>query len=247
MSAEIHVGAFRNGDHICFFYRSAEEQFSTAAPFVQVGLLRNERCLCVLPTEKIQMLLSHLDDCDIDIQKAIDRGALILCTPEEAYLKGGAFDREQMAKLLDNAMRESLKLGFTGFRGTGDLTWAVNNSNHCGQLVEYERSLDKYYPGKPTLGICMYDARQFDDAQLNQVMEAHRLSLSASSAHKRQIRIRNGQAFGDVIFDRISPAIFHYRIQKMGSNELLNLGQEPSLVAAMDSVESILRSMSASA
>jgi hypothetical protein len=201
----------------------------------------------VLPKEKIPMLLSHLDDGAVDVQKAIQRGALILCTPEEAYLKGGAFDRRQMAQLLDDMMRESLKLGFTGFRGTGDLTWAVNDSNHCGQLVQYEQALDKYYPGKAAVGICMYDASQFDQSQLNQVMEAHRLSLSASSAGKRKIRIRNGKAFGDVIFDRVSPKLFHYRIQKTGSNELLNLGQEASLVAAMDSVESILSSMNASA
>lgn len=247
MSEGIHVDAFRNGDHICLFYRSPEEQFSTAAPFVHVGLLRNERCLCVLPKEKIQVLLSHLANRDVDIPKAIERGALLVCTPEEAYLKGGVFDRKEMAKLLDNAMHESLKLGFTGFRGTGDLTWAVNDATHCGQLVEYEKSLDKYYPGKSTLGICMYDATRFDEEQLTQLMEAHRLSLSASSAHKRNIRIRNGAAFGDVIFDRILPSIFHYRIQKMGSNELLNIGQESSLTGAMNSVESILLSLSASA
>lgn len=247
MAADIHVAAFRKGDHICFFYKNLEEQMSTAVPFVQVGLVRGERCLCVLPNDKMQILLSQLEYFGINVPKETTRGALITCTPEEAYLKGGAFDRDQMAKLLDDAMRESLKLGFTGFRGTGDLTWSVQDSNWCGQIVEYEKSLDKYYPGKPTLGICMYDANQFEEDQLNRVMDAHRLSLAASAEQKRRIRIRDVGAFGDVVFDRISPDIFHYTVQKMGNNELLSLGQESSLTGAMDSVESILRSLSAAA
>src|SRR5262252_5447748 len=123
--ADVHVAAFRKGDHICFFYKSVEEQLSTAAPFVHEGLLRDERCLCVLPKEKVPMLHAYLEHRGVNTQHEIRRGALIVCTPAEAYLKGGTFHREQMAKMLDNAMRESLRMGFTGFRGTGDLTWSV--------------------------------------------------------------------------------------------------------------------------
>jgi MEDS: MEthanogen/methylotroph, DcmR Sensory domain len=247
MAADIHVAAFRKGDHICLFYKNVQEQLATAVPFVQAGLLRDERCLCVLPKEKTRMLVERLEHRGINTRKEIHRGALMACTPEEAYLKGGAFDREQMAKLLDQAMHESLKLGFTGLRGTGDLSWAVNDANWCGQIVEYEKSLDKYYPGKPTLGICMYDARRFDEARLNKILEAHRLALTNSAAPKRTIRIRNGHAFGDVVFDRMSPTVFHYTIQQSGKSELVTVGQESSLTGAMDSVESILRSLAAPA
>jgi hypothetical protein len=193
------------------------------------------------------MLHAHLEHRGINTQEEIHRGALVVFTPEEAYLKGGAFHREQMAKLVDDTMRESLRMGFTGFRGTGDLTWSVGDSNLCGQIVEYERALDKYFPGKPMLGICMYDANQFDEDHLSRVMDAHRLSLTSSRAAKRAIRIRNGEAFGDVIFDRISPGIFHYTVQKKGNSELINLGQEASLAGAMESVESILSSLASPA
>lgn len=247
MTAAVHVASFHSGDHICFFYRDAEEQISTAAPFVQAGLLRGERCLCVLPPRKTRLLLSQLEASGIDTQKEILRGALLPCTPEETYLKGGKFDNDEMIKSLDVGMREALQLGFTGFRGTGDLGWAINDSVSCGQLPEYEGMLDKYYPGKACLGICMYDVNAFDESTLARVMDAHRLALTAPSPSKRAIRIRNGAAFGDVVFDRTSPQLFHYTVQRKDSTELLNLGQENSLTGAMDAVESALRFLGGSA
>lgn len=242
-AADIHVASFRNGDHICLFYRSAEEQLATAAPFVQVGLLRGERCLCVLPPERMDGLFSRLDAGGIDVRKEVSRGALLTATPEESYLKGGSFDRQQMVNFLDDGMREALKLGFNGCRGTGDLSWCVADSNTCGQMPEYEAMLDRYYPGKAALGICMYDANCFDNEQLDRLMEAHRLALTTIGHGKRAIRIRNGGAFGDVIFDYQSPRLFHYTVQKNGAKELLNMGQELTLTAAMDAVESALRAL----
>jgi MEDS: MEthanogen/methylotroph, DcmR Sensory domain len=246
MTAAVHVASFHSGDHICFFYRDAEEQLDTAAPFVQIGLLRGERCLVVLSNEKMQQLLARLEHAGIDTEKEIQRGDLMPCTPEEVYLKGGKFDRDMMIKSLDDSMREALKLGLNCFRATGDLGWAVGDSAVCGQLPEYESLLDKYYPGKPCLGICMYDVNTFDEATLARVMDAHRIALTAPSPSKRAIRIRNGSAFGDVIFDRTSPQLFHYTVQKTGSHELLNLGQESSLTGAVDAVESALLFLSSS-
>jgi hypothetical protein len=243
MNHDIHVASFRNGDHICFFYQDAAEQISTAGPFVQVGLQRGERCMCVLPKSRIDDLFSWLDAHGINADAETARGALLIATPQESYLQGGHFDRSQMVRLLDDAMRESLQLGFTGFRGTGDLSWAVTDSNACSQLAEYEKMLDRYYPGTTSLGICMYDAKLFDDSRLNQLMESHRLALIAPSPAKRAIRIRNGRAFGDVIFDRESTRLFHYTVQRSDGNELLTMGQESSLTAAMDAVESHLRTL----
>jgi hypothetical protein len=243
MNHDIHVASFRNGDHICFFYQDATEQIATAGPFVKLGLQRGERCLCVLPKDRTDSLFSWLDAHAIDADTETARGALMLATPEESYLQGGTFDRSQMVGLLDSAMRQSLRLGFTGFRGTGDLSWAVTDSNTCGQLAEYEKMLDRYYPGTSSLGICMYDANLFDDSRLNQLMESHRLALVAPGPTKRAIRIRNGQVFGDVIFDRESSGLFHYTVQRSDVNELITLGQESSLTAAMDAVESHLRAL----
>ena len=243
MTPDIHVASFRNGDHICFLYRNADEQLATAVPFVQAGLLRGERCLCVLPPDRMDTLFAWLEERGVDGRKEVKRGALMALSPEETYLKGGRFDRDQMVALMDEGMREALELGFSGFRGTGDLSWAVSSTTLCGHVVEYEKLLDKYYPGKQALGICMYDANLFDESQLGRLLNAHRMALTTPNPKRRAIRIRNGHAFGDVIFDRESARLFHYTVQETGHKELINIGQESSLTAAIDAVETALRSL----
>ncbi len=241
MHNEVHVVSFRHGDHICSFYRDEQEQMAIAAPFVRIGLLTGERWLCVLPRFQTELLLAAREVSGINPTEEISRGALVLSTPEEAYLKGGKFERTEMAKLLDDEMRKAIALGFSGFRGTGDLSWAAHDTGACGQMPEYEASLDRYYPGKRSLGICMYDMRLFDPVQTETLMKAHRLAILHPSDDKRAIRIRKGDMFGDVLFDRAHPAsLFHFVIQKDDSASVLMSGQDSSLTGAMKAVEDVL-------
>jgi DcmR-like sensory protein len=241
MSDEI---SFRHGDHICLFYNDINEQTILTVPFVKVGLLRGERCLCVLTTAQSDRLCSSLRASGIDPQKEVSRGALLFATPEEAYLATGKFQREAMVKLLNDGMQEALRLGFTGFRGTGDLTWAARDTGVCAQLPEYETMLDRYYPGTRSLGICMYDMRVFSAGQIDRLLKAHRLAILHPEHSKRAIRIRRDGVFGDVIFDRIRPSsVFHYVIQKDNSQELLMSGQDDSLTGAMNAVEAAIAAL----
>jgi hypothetical protein len=244
MAHDVCMTSFQKGDHICFFYRDLMERLSTAGAFVQVGLERGERCLCVLPPADSEQLLAWLENAGVDAAHQIASGALIFANPADAYLAAGSFNRELMLQFLDAAMREALKLHFTGFRGTGDLSWAARDLGACSQMPEYEAMLDRYYPGKHSLGMCMYNAGLFGENQLASVLEAHRLALLDSSESRRTLRIRKGRAFGDVTFDPQSPRLFHYTVQKNGSDALLHAGQAASLSAAMEMVNSVVSSLS---
>src|SRR5690242_11458773 len=123
MPAATHTVFFREGDHICLFYRTIEEQFETLVAFVKIGLERDECCYCVLPEDRVGVLLSRLESIGIDTGRQLSRGALVLGTPEDAYLQDGAFDRVRMTKLLEDALREALSAGFRAFRAAGDLGW----------------------------------------------------------------------------------------------------------------------------
>jgi hypothetical protein len=234
--------SFRQGDHVCLFYREPQEQMDVAAPFVQIGLLRGERCLCVLNSDQTDFLCQSLASRGMDAAHEIARGALLLASPQEAYLRGGRFDRDEMMKLLDDAMREALAMGFTGFRGTGDLSWAAHDTEACGRMPEYEEALDKYYPGQPALGICMYDQRMFTSTQRDTLQKAHRLALLNSSDDKKLVRIRKGKVFGDVVFDRdAQSSLFHFVVQRENSADVLLSGQESTLTGAIGAVENALR------
>lgn len=241
MQNALHAVSFHHGDHICLFYKDVEEQMSVAAPFVEIGLLRGERCLCVLTRQQNELLCAALELEGLNPDEEVARGALLLKTPEEAYLAGGKFNRDAMVELLDDAMRESLALGFTGFRGTGDLSWAAHDTGACGQMPEYEGMLDKYYPGKQSLGICMYDMRLFNASEIHKLMKVHRLAILHPSHTRRAIRLRRGRVFGDVLFDRTAHnSVFHFVVQQEDSPQVLMSGQDSSLTGAMKAVETAL-------
>ena len=241
MSHAVHLVSFRHGDHICLFYRDPQEQIDVAAPFVKIGLLRGERCLCVLTEPQTKLLCAALEASGIRVAHEVQSGALLLRSPRDAYLLNGRFDREAMIGLLDDAMREALALGFSGFRATGDLSWAAHDTGACGQLPEYETMLDAYFPGKAIVGICMYDMSLFSATQIETLLKTHRVSILHDDGNKRAIRIRKGKAFGDVLFDRSRPSsLFHFVVQHDDSATVLMSGQDSSLTGAMKAVETVL-------
>ena len=71
MSATAHTIFFREGNHICLFYRSVEEQFETLIAFIKIGLNRNERCFCVVPEDRVQQLVARLETAGIDTNKEV--------------------------------------------------------------------------------------------------------------------------------------------------------------------------------
>lgn len=237
MASPVHVLAFTKGDHICFFYRDADDWVSTVAPYVQLGLKRGERCFCVLPAGHAQRLRAELATLGVDTHAQEKRGAFSLLSPEETYLAEGGFDGARMTRLLEAAVKDAALQGFEGFRAMGDLGWAAKDSNCCAQLPAYERIMAKFYPGKPALGLCTYDMRLFDAFMLRELMGLHQLALSSPEPSKRAIQVRNGATFGEIVFDRSVPSLFHYTVQTDDSPVFLASGQEASLSEALSSVK----------
>jgi len=242
MAAATHTLFFREGDHICLFYRTVEEQLETLATFIKIGLDRDECCFCVLPDDRGQQLLSRLQTMGIDTRNQVSRGALVLAAAGDTYLSDGSFDQNRMAKMLESSLRESLSAGFRAFRAAGDLGWAACDPGYCSQLPEYETLMGQFYPGRPALGLCMYDTNLFSKDLLRTIMDQHQIALSSADNARRTMRVRNGSAFADIIFDSEAPSLFHYTVQKDGSSEFITVGQERSLASALATVRSTLRS-----
>jgi DcmR-like sensory protein len=149
-----------------------------------------------------------------------------------------------MVGFLGQAMQEAISMGFTGFRVTVDLSWCATDTDSYSQMSEYEAALDRYFPGKPSLGICMYDMKLFTEEQSDAVMrKAHRLAIINPSDNNRAVRVRKRGFFGDVIFDATErTTLFHYVIQKDNSSDLLMAGQDSTLSGAMRAVGAAVKS-----
>lgn len=55
------------------------------------------------------------------------------------------------------------------------------------------------------------------------------------------MRIAQGEFFADIVRDnRITGVVYHYVVQRTGSSEILDWGQEPTEMAAVESAKNYL-------
>lgn len=163
---------FSPGDHVALYYRNRAEQFSIAIPYIHQGLLRNEHCLYIVADNTIKSVLDALTADGVDVDEEQKRGALTIATPADTYLKHGVFEPQRMIDDLIVEMERTLARGFSAFRATGELSWALNLPSALARVHEYEASLDIRFPAQ-FLGLCQYNEKAFSPQILSQMLRVH--------------------------------------------------------------------------
>lgn len=245
---------FKRGDHICIFYRDEASLASTLVHYLADGLRRDERCFCAQKPHMIPQLLHGLDALGFDTAHETRRGALELHTEDEVYFTHGRFEPQLMTDMLEKSIDDALARGFTGFRTAGELSWALDahrtdcSATMCDQLIDYEKMVERSFPGKPAIGVCQYHAQRFPPHLLRQVLDSHRTALEETmvSSNHSTLTLRAGNFLADIVTDRVNPGeAFHYVVQIKDNPEVLSWGQEYSMDAAIQSSQSIMAEMGA--
>ena len=165
---------YRQGEHICSLYETAEEQVSTAAEYLADGLRRGERVFYVAESSAaLARFNTALEASGIDSAAMLDRGALIESTHAEAHLVGGRFDCERMLRLLNEAVESALNDGFAGLRTCGDMSWLANDPPGATQVVEYEGLLNRFFDDIRGAGMCQYDRHRLPPRLLHGALATH--------------------------------------------------------------------------
>lgn len=165
------------GDHAALFYRNRVEQFAAVIPYLAYGLRQNERCLYIVAENTIKSVLDALEAEGVDVALEQKRGALTIATANDTYLKYGLFEPEKMIADLTREVERSLRNGFSAFRATGELMWAVNFPSALARVHEYEASLDIQFPNK-FVALCQYNENCFSPQILSQMLRVHPIILA---------------------------------------------------------------------
>lgn len=166
--------------------------------------MKGDRCFCAQRPEILKRLLYDLRFLGIDTDEEMKRGALEVHTEEETYFPNKRFEPSAMMEMLARSIEESRARGFAAFRSAGELGWAVRGRNACDRIIDYEKMVEEYYPGKPAIGLCQYDMKEFPPAVLDAVLENHRMHLdqaNSSSLHS-SIDVRYGACSVEVVVDK---------------------------------------------
>lgn len=237
---------FKHGDHCCVFYEDESAMTDLLVNFFEEGLQKNECCFWAQPPKMSRAVLAGLRSRGFDIQREIERGALVPNTLDEVYGRSKAeFHPRQLMERLELFVGRAMELGFSGSRMAGEMQFAIHNGVECNQLLDYERLVDESYPAKPVLGICQYNLRLFDADTLARVLDVHRLAMSdtAPRARHSSMAIRRGRFILDVVAQPNDARQYYYVAQEHGKRDILGWGVEPSFEAAVFEGESLLRSL----
>jgi hypothetical protein len=232
---------FKNGDHTCVFYRTANDLMRVLIPFIADGLRRNERCFCAQKPEILKQLIFDLRFLGIDAEREIKRGALELHSEDETYLPNRRFEPQAMMVMLIDSIYEAKKKGFQSFRSAGELSWAVEGRNACDLVVGYEKLVDEYYPGKPAIGLCQYQIDKFPPEILKAVIDAHRMHLVESSGSSyASLYVRNGHWAAEVVADKtVESPRYYYVVQSRQPQDVVGWGIAPDFESASAGVDQL--------
>ncbi|NKE36806.1 GAF domain-containing protein [Natronococcus sp. JC468] len=160
-------------DHLASIYRTADQQFAAAIPFVRAGLDRGERCLYVAGQRSREEVLEAMLEYGIDVDEAVESGALSVHEPAEMYGEDEPFDGEAVIDALRSTVEAAAREGYDGFRITGELSWLLEADADLDRVLEYERSLNRFYADYDAVGLCQYDREAFPDEFLDGIIENH--------------------------------------------------------------------------
>src|ERR1700756_1855234 len=106
-------------DHVSLVYESSDDHYSVAIPFIRIGLERGEKCVYIADDGTEAVVREAMETQNIDVERALATGKLVLETMEGAFLHRGRFDAEWMPTFWKEATAEALHQGFSALRATG--------------------------------------------------------------------------------------------------------------------------------
>jgi hypothetical protein len=168
------LGRYR---HICAFFSSPEEEYTTLLPFVRDGIERGERAYHVLPAQYRQEHLDQLRSAGIDITAAQQRRQLEVATPEEVYLRGGGFSKDAMLATIQEALKTGPTLGFPLTRLIAHAEAVLQDGSKANEWIEYETRLNDVLPDYEDPVICTYDANLLNGTIAVDILRTHPVTI----------------------------------------------------------------------
>ncbi|RQH01714.1 MEDS domain-containing protein [Natrarchaeobius oligotrophus] len=166
------VSEHESCDHLAFIYDSQSEQFATAIPYIKHGLERGERCVYIADENDTSEVLDALREADVDVDDALESGALVVYTAQDSYLRNGAFDPDEMIEFISETIEEG-STEYAGVRITGEMTWVFGDDPPLAELVEYEGKLNELLPESNGIALCQYNRTAFSAEIIRDIVKTH--------------------------------------------------------------------------
>gem|GEM_PF-2029600 len=171
-------------DHLCLIYNTRKEQFAAAVPFMRIGLERGEKCIYIADDNTAAEVIDAMRAGGIDVDSAMQKGSFSVISKQEAYLRHGYFDPDEMIQFLVDTTAQAKKEGYSTLRVTGEMTWMLSGEPGADRLIEYEAKLNKTFPHEDCLALCQYNRNRFSPGVILDVIRTHPLVVVGNTVCK---------------------------------------------------------------
>ena len=164
---------FPKGTHMCLIFDEEEYRRKIVAEFLAAGLKRGEQVRYMTDVSTSQDVVSWFADTGVELPRLREDGPFVMFSAENAYCPHGHFDPAETIERMKSRYAQAEKLGYSGTRGCGEMSWALKGIPGSERLIEFEALINAASETHHFLGICQYDARLFDGATLLNVLKVH--------------------------------------------------------------------------
>jgi hypothetical protein len=164
--------------HVCAFFHNEGEKYRALLPFIQGGFEQGDRAFHIVDPQHRLEHLRRLQALGIDVNKAEQSGQLEVRRWQDAHLRDGCFDQNQMLTLIIQEVLERGKAqGYPLTRFIANMEWALEDCPGVTDIVEYETRLNYALKGYDDPVICTYDLSRFDASVVIDIMRTHPLVI----------------------------------------------------------------------
>lgn len=165
--------------HCCCLYEDAQQRMAILTELFRAALARREKCIHVAHGHIVGALKNSLRAAGVDVEAALESGALELSGAEETYCRMGVPDRSRLTSVWRQAARRAERKGFTGLSVASDAPRSAFGGPHASRWLEYERSLTQTVSVLGGTFLCVYSRRAISLRAALEVLRAHPAGLAS--------------------------------------------------------------------
>jgi len=190
LESDILVGIEKFGEkeepnHISFFFRNEKDQLDTLIPVLADYLKNGHRVLYIRDSTAEKKMYLSLEEQGINVKESVEKGSLKLFDSSEVYLKDGHFDMDRVFTFWEDALQESIKMGFSKVFCSGEMTWYLTQLPGVEKMMEYEDRLNLVTDKYPQATIvCQYDLNRLSGSVIIEAVLCHPLVMLENRSYQ---------------------------------------------------------------
>jgi PAS domain S-box-containing protein len=165
--------ALEAADHVCSLYNTLEDCLEVLGEFVEVGMTRGEKCLCLVSQAAEESFRLTLRASGSRFARGVEAGAIEITALESAYIT----DPERFTRhALDfwGAAAERARVdGFSGLRGVVQADRACGGGATLEHWIDYESRVAQALSQNDSALLCLYNRSAHSAEFVRELLRCH--------------------------------------------------------------------------